>query len=266
MINIDHLAYTSKLKNTDPRQKMLFALLTMGVCLWADSVVVSILVLLIMGWATVCQGGTRFSLFCKLLMVPMSFLILGVVAVAVDFSGNELIFIYSVALDKMYLGVTQAGLQNALHLFFKALGAVACLYYLSLSTPMIDVLAVFRRLKMPKLLVEMMGLIYRFIFVFLETADNMVTAQNSRLGYSGLSAGYRSLAALMSTLFIRAYKRADELYTALEARGYDGELNVVEETSPPYKWTGFLQTVGLNGLLVIFVLWMKEYGGGVVFW
>lgn len=162
----------------------------------------------------------------------------------------------------MYLGVTQAGLQTALHLFFKALGSVSCLYYLSLSTPMTDVLAVLRRLKVPRLLVEMMGLIYRFIFVFLETAENMLTAQNSRLGYATLPAGYRSLAALMSNLFIRAYKRSDELYTALEARGYDGELNVLEETSCPFRWTGLLPAVGLNCFLVLCTLYLRQYGEG----
>ena len=115
---------------------------------------------------------------------------------------------------------------------------------------------------MPKLIVELMGLIYRFIFVLLETADTMITAQNSRLGYSSLSAGFRSLGTLVSTLFIRSYKRSDELYTALEARGYDGDLNVLEETFDTH-WTGYIPAAAINLVLVTATLLIRRFAGGI---
>ncbi|MCR4435101.1 MAG: cobalt ECF transporter T component CbiQ [Clostridiales bacterium] len=263
MINIDNYAYLSKLKKTDPMQKLLFALLTLGVCLWANSIAISVLVLFIMGWVTVCRGGTPPALFMKLLLVPMSFLVIGVLTIAVNASDNPGVFIFSVYAAGTHIGVSLAGIHNAVRLFFKALGAVSCLYYLSLSTPMVDLLGALRRLKVPKLLVELMGLIYRFIFVLLETADTMHTAQDSRLGYSSLSSGYRSLGALASTLFIRAYKRSDELYTALEARGYDGELNVLEE---PFnvRWTGYAAAVLVNLALILAALLMPQLTGGLL--
>lgn len=262
MINIDKYAYISRLKQTDPMQKLLFALLTLGICLWANSVTISIIVLLMMGGVTVCKGGTPFSLFVKLLLVPMSFLILGVLTIAVNVSENRGVFLFSVPVMESHIGVSLQGLQNAVRLFFKALGAVSCLYYLSLSTPMVDLLAALRRLKVSKLLVELMGLIYRFIFVLLETADTMITAQNSRLGYSSISSGYRSLAAVASTLFIRAYKRSDELYTALEAKGYDGELNVLEEPFQTH-WTEYIAPVLINLLLILATLILKQFAGGL---
>lgn len=263
MINIDKYAYISRLKQTDPMQKLLFALLTLGICLWANSVSISMIVLLMMGGVTVCKGGTPFSLFVKLMLVPMSFLIIGVLTIAVNVSEDQSAFLFSVAVAGTHIGVSPAGLQNAIRLFFKALGTVSCLYYLSLTTPMVDLLAALRRLKVPKLLVELMGLIYRFIFVLLETADMMITAQNSRLGYSSISSGYRSLAAVASTLFIRAYKRSDELYTALEARGYDGELNVLEE---PFKthWTQYIAPIVINLFLIIATFFIRRFTGGLL--
>ncbi|MFZ5595829.1 MAG: cobalt ECF transporter T component CbiQ [Bacillota bacterium] len=261
MINIDQYAYISKLKQTSPMKKLLFALLTIGVCLWADSIIISLLVLIIMGWITVHKGGTPLVLFLKLLLVPMSFLIIGVLTIGINVSNNPAVFLFSVHVLGTHIGVSQAGIQNAARLFFKALGAVSCLYYLSLSTPMVDLLAALRRLKVPKLLVELMGLIYRFIFVLLETADTMFTAQNSRLGYSSLSSVYRSLAALASTLFVRACKRADELYTALESRGYDGELNVLEEPFQTHI-TEFIAPVAINLFLILTTLFLRRYSGG----
>lgn len=263
MISIDKYAYNSKLKQKDPMPKFLFALLTIGVCLWANSIPISIFVIFIMIWVTVYQGGTPFSLFMKLLLVPMSFLVIGVLTIAVNASENRSIFMFSLAFSGLFIGVSQAGIINALRLFFKALGAVSCLYYLSLSTPMVDVLAVLRRVKVPKLMVELMGLIYRFIFILLETADTMFTAQNSRLGYSSLSSGYRSLATLASTLFIRAYKRSDELYTALEARGYDGELNVIEERFET-RWTEYIMPILINLFLIMAALFFRPFMGGLL--
>ncbi len=263
MTNIDKYAYSSKLKHTAPLKKLIFAMLALAVCLWADSVPVSVLVLFIMGWCTVYKGGTPVALFIKLMLVPVTFLIIGVLTIAINASGNKDIFLFSIAAFGTHLGVSQSGMQQAALLFFKSTGAVSCLYFLSLSTPIVDLLAVLRRLKVPKMMIELMGLIYRLIFVLLETADTIYTAQSSRLGYANLISAYRSLAVLASSLFIRAYKRSDELYTALESRGYDGELSVLEEPFETH-WTEYIPPVTINLVLVFIALLLKRYTGGVL--
>ena len=55
-----------------------------------------------------------------------------------------------------------------------------------------------------------MTLIYRFIFVLLETAQAMRLAQEARLGYSSWGRWLRSVGMLASNLFLRANTRADE--------------------------------------------------------
>lgn len=263
MIYIDKYAYISKLKNQDPMYKFIFCMLTLGMCLWANSIIVSFMVLFIMGWYTVCKGGIPFTLFMKLLVLPMSFLIIGVLTIGINVSEKQSVFLFYISAFGTNIGVSQTGIQSAMRLFFRALGAVSCLYYLSLSTPMVDILQVLGKLRIPKLFIELMGLIYRFIFVLLETADIMFTAQKSRMGYSSFSSGYRSLAALASTLFIRSYKRSDELYTALEARGYDGELNVLEE----YFETERLQYVApiiINLFLATMTMILRHFTGGLL--
>lgn len=250
MISIDKLAYASKLKRQNPLEKLFFALLTLGVCLGTNSLAVSMAVIFIMAWVTVRRGGTPLSLFLKLLLIPMIFLIIGVSAIAVEIKNDPQHFIVAIPVFDQFLGVAQTGILTSLKLFFKSLGAVSCLYYLALNTPLVDILMVLRKLRCPKLLVELMNLVYRFIFVLLATAGTMYTAQNSRLGYAGLAAGYRSMGVLVSTLFIRAYRHSDELYTAMEARGYDGEINVLEEALP-YSWKGFFPAIGINLLLIM---------------
>ena len=68
-----------------------------------------------------------------------------------------------------------------------------------------------------------MTLIYRFIFVLLETAQAMRLAQEARLGHSTGDAA-RSVGMLVSNLYLRANARATALFTALSARGYTGDL------------------------------------------
>lgn len=243
-------------------QKFVFAVLTLGVCLWANAVPISMGVVLMMGWVIVCKGGTPFPVFMRLLLIPLSFLLISILTIAVNAADTPDSFIFSITIGGAYIGVSQAGIENSARLFFKALGAVSCLYYLSLSTPVVDLLAVLRKLKVPKLMVELMGLVYRFIFVLLETADTIMTAQNSRLGYSSLASGYRSLGALAATLFIRAYTRSEALYTALEARGYEGELNVLEENYPT-PWPAYMATVLINLVFVLGTLLLRRFAGGI---
>lgn len=256
MILIDKYVYSSKLRDLDPMQKVFFALLTLGVCLWANLEIISITVIFIMGAITVLRGGTPLRFFMKLLLVPMSFLLIGTLTIAVNVSKTQETLLAAVPIANIWLGFSPTGLQDAIQLFLKVLGTVSCLYFLSLSTPMVDLLAALQRLPVPKLLVELMGLIYRFIFVLIETADTIYNAQNCRLGYSGLSTGYRSLGSLASNLFIRSYKRSNELYTALEARGYEGELNVLEENYEK-SWSGYAIALVINLLLVLFTIILK---------
>ncbi len=261
MISIDKYAYGSKLKHTNPMQKLVFALVTLAVCIWANQNAVSAAVICVMCGVTVLRGGTSLRFFLNLMLVPMSFLVISVLTIAVNVSQKPDAFLAAIPIAGTWIGFSLQGLQHALQLFLKALGAVSCLYFLSLSTPMVDLLAALRRLRLPKLMVELMGLVYRFIFVLLETADTICNAQNCRLGYSRLSNAYRSVGTLASMLFIKSYKQADALYTALEARGYEGELNVLAETYESH-WSGYALTAAVNTVLVLSAVILRLSLGG----
>ncbi|MGI6776944.1 MAG: cobalt ECF transporter T component CbiQ [Acetivibrionales bacterium] len=246
MLNIDKRAYCSRLIGVNPFEKLLFSFLTMVVCLAADSIVVSVLTIILMSGVSILKGGVPWRVYTKAMLVPFAFLIIGVVTIALNVSDEPWNLLWGVSISGVTVGVTASSLYSAANLFFKALGAVSCLYFLSLNTPMLDIVSVLRKLKVPEILLELMSLVYRFIFVLMETAECIYTSQASRLGYSSVISGYRSLGQLISTLFICSYKRSQDLYTALEARCYSGRLSVMEmDYAVSYKNIVFIIMVNI---------------------
>ena len=116
-------------------------------------------------------------------------------------------------------------------LILTAMASVSCLYFLTLTTPMTDILMVLKRIHCPYLIIELMMLIYRFIFVLLDIAYQLRISQICRLGNKDRRTSWESIGGLMAVLLVRAMSRANDLYDAMESRCYNGVISVLEETS-----------------------------------
>jgi energy-coupling factor transport system permease protein len=71
----------------------------------------------------------------------------------------------------------------------------------------------------------MMTIALRFIPTLAEEADRIMRAQQARgasFATGSLMARVRSLVPVLVPLFVASFRRADELATAMEARGYRG--------------------------------------------
>lgn len=232
MINIDNYVYSNKLLNVHPAEKFALALATMVVCLVSTSIFIPVIVLLLMAGLIILKAGIPVKLFAGLMLLPVSFLVIGELTIAFSIFDQTAGLIYYYTVGGIIIGVTAQDLNTAVHLFFKSLGAVSCLYFLALTTPMLEIISVLRKLKVPALFVELMSLVYRFIFVLLEMAATIRTSQSSRLGYVTLKSGFRSTGQLFYSLFIRSFQRSQAVATALAARCYNGEIRVLEKEYP----------------------------------
>ncbi|HHW45137.1 cobalt ECF transporter T component CbiQ [Desulfofundulus thermobenzoicus] len=230
MFKIDQYAYANKLRQMHPGEKFAFALLTMTICLAAPVPLVHLVVIMLMAGMVVLRAGIPARFYCKLLALPLSFLLLSVLAVCVSVTSHPGVPVYGPVIHGYAVGVTLAGLYQAGLILGKSLAAVSCLYFLSLTTPVVEIISLLRRLRLPSLFLELMGLIYRYIFVVMETADRMYISQSSRQGYASLKTAYHSLGQLVSNLFIKSYYRSSALYTALSSRGYTGDLPVLDNS------------------------------------
>ena len=92
----------------------------------------------------------------------------------------------------------------------------------------------------------MMTIALRFIPTLLEETDKIIKAQQARgadFDTGGLASKARALVPILVPLFISAFRRADELAIAMEARCYRGgenrtRMNVMQITSVDYVATG----------------------------
>lgn len=228
---IDKLSYYSKLRYVNATEKFLFSVLTLIACISSRSITIAFLVLTVTGILTVSKGGIPLSRYLKLMTVPIVFLILGTLAIIVNVSKTPL-DAFAFPIGSYYITGSAQGIFRGTQLIFTALASVSCLYFLSLNTPVTDILHVLRKLHVPALILELMLLIYRYIFVIMHLASDITVSQNSRLGNIRLSTARKSFAAMASSVFILSIRRSGELYDALEARCYDGTLRVLSEDYP----------------------------------
>ena len=262
MISIDKLAYSSELKNVNPMEKFIFALVTIIMCITLNNIADSIVILLIMAFITVFKGKLPLKNYIQLMSLPLAFLIMGVITIAINVASTSKGLIFSFNVFDIKLGCTWDSILTAARLFFKSLASVSCLYFLTLTTPVFEILSVLRKLKVPKLFVELMGLIYRFIFVLLDTTNMIYISQNSRLGYSTFRTGFNSLGKSVTSLFISSYKRSQDIYTAMESRGYDGEINLLENNYT-YSYKNIFLIIVVE-LTLIIIGFSKNIFGGIV--
>ncbi len=227
MIGIDAYAYINNLKAVHPLEKALFAILTMVVCLFSPNNITPLIVLALMATATLWKAGISGRVYARLLLLPLSFLVLSVLTIAFSVSLHPAGFWFSFPLGRLFIGVRSPDVLLAGHLFLKSLGTVSCLYFLALTTPMTEIITLLYKLKTPALVTELMILIYRFIFVFLESAATIRRAQHSRLGYITVQRSFYAMSQLFVALFGKIFQHSRQLADAMDARCYTGEIRVL---------------------------------------
>ena len=248
----DRWAYQSRLRRTDPLPKLALSMAALVVCLCCGSVGVGLATLIGMGGLVAGLGGVPLRVYLRFLSIPLAFLVIGCATMLVRSYPPDAQVLAALPLGGRLWGFDGAALAAAGRVFCTALGCVGAMYFLALSTPVTDLTLCLGRLHVPRLMVELMELIYRFIFVLTETAGHIRTAQASRLGYQSAGRSLHSLGLLASTVFLRAWRKADRVYAALESRGYAGSLATLPGDYRPGRGLYLLALAAAGVQLAVF--------------
>jgi cobalt/nickel transport system permease protein len=147
------------------------------------------------------------------------------------------------------LVATREGLHAGGLLALRVLAATSVVVLLGMVAP---AHALFRALlwfKAPRGLVEVGLLTYRFVFVLLDIAADMATAQTLRLGYRGAARSVRSVGTLAGAVLVKSLDQAARTSEAMLLRGYAGTMPV--GTLPPVPRAELFWMLGLTAALGI---------------
>lgn len=161
---------------------------------------------------------------------PILFLLLFTVLINVFFSGIE------GGTPLWHLGplvVTRESLMRALFIGYRLIALVVVTSLMTFTTSPVAltdgierILRPFRRIGVPAHeLAMMMTIALRFIPTLLEETEKIIKAQMARgadFGRGNLIARARAIVPILVPLFVSAFRRADELAIAMEARCYRG--------------------------------------------
>lgn len=222
---LDNYAHYNNLTDMNTYFKVLFGILTMIVSLVSTSPVIPLIIALFMSFLIIFKAKISWKFYLKFFLVPFSFGLLTFVFMAIFFGVGTPVL----ELGIFNLTVTADGFNLGFLVFARMLGGFTCLAFIALTTPMTELFSVIELVKMPKILLELAMLMYRYIFVFLDEAINMYHAQETRLGYSSLKKSFKSMGMLGSNLFIRTWLKGEQAYIAMESRCYNGSIRTMRE-------------------------------------
>jgi cobalt/nickel transport system permease protein len=161
----------------------------------------------------------------SLLALPFA---LAAITVLFTQSGETL---WSLPLFGRVMEVSDAGLQRFLSILGRSWLSVQAAVLLTATTPFPDLLHALRHLRVPGVLVAIIGFMYRYLFVLAGEAGRLLRARAARSarpagGGGGGTIWWRARVAgsMVGQLFLRSYERSERVYEAMLARGYQGQL------------------------------------------
>ena len=260
VFSIDYYAYISAIRDWNPMFKVFFSLAVLILVIAVDSLYVSLFVLITMAFLTIVRGRIPVHQYISTLTIPIVFVLVGSLTIALSFARQPL-GQYNLHLGFFYIYTNDADLLRMFNLMAKAMAAVSALFMMTLSTPSGEIISVMRKVHMPKLFVELMNMIYRYIFVIMETNRKMHDSAESRLGYVDYRTSVKSFTGTASNLLVVSLKKANAYYDALVSRGYDGELRFLEKEKKLDKEQAVLGIVYILCIAALFAMQkMKLFG------
>jgi len=223
------------LQLVDPRVKLMTTLLFIVVVGLARSVpVLCIMFAFALGLALASRIPLRSFLKRLVLFVPFT----AVIALPALFvtQGQPLVSLAG------HVTITEQGARTAGLLILRVIGSVSLGMLLILTTPWNNLLAAFRWIRVPAVVVDILRMTYRYVFLFLRTANSMFLARRSRLiAVASGAENRRWLGHALATTMHKSQHLSEEVYLAMLSRGYQGDVRVMDH--PRLKLTDFLWAV-----------------------
>lgn len=221
---IDRASYFNEWTNKSPKAKVFFGLGALVLSLFLQNSIYHLVLFIFLSGLLLFGARISGKIYFKLLKLPFIFLILSFITILLSVGKEEGDFLLSLKLGIYFVGITKAGLETSILVFFRALAGIASMYFIALTTPITQLVGVFKWLKMPTVFLEMLILIYRFITLFMEEFEEMQVGIDIKNGSRTKFLQLKSTATLGYVLFRRVMDSYQDWNTVLEMKLYDGNF------------------------------------------
>jgi cobalt/nickel transport system permease protein len=222
---IEQSAYTNRWRRVSPAAKGIFTLCGMVAAFAAATPATACVVAAVLCAVTVLGAGIPPERYLRVAAPALLFLAVSALSLAVSLPIGDTV-------GGLSLHLARTELYRVAQVCGRSLSGLSALLFLALTTPLIDLITLLRRLRAPEVLLDIMILCYRTLFVFSEAVHDTVMAQSSRLGYATVRLSMRSLGGLVANITVQVWQRSQSLHVAAMARNNDGPLRFLEQTYP----------------------------------
>lgn len=242
----------------DPRIKFVLAvafILTTALIPQGTWPVYVLLMAIILCVDVLSELGVGFILKRSVLALPF---VLAAVPIIFTAPGPE---ITTFTIGSWELTISQVGLERFISIGLKSWISIQCAIVLAASTPFPDILVAMRAIRLPKLIVAIFGLMWRYLFVLVDEVIRLNRARASRSGNPGRANGKvggslvwraKVTGGMVGSLFLRALERSDRIYMAMLSRGYDGEIRTLPFAKlKPTDWIILIFSLAIFSLLIV---------------
>lgn len=210
------------LQSFDPRTRLIgLALLVVAVTLAHKFATISAILLL----ALVMAVASRLSLAMLAQRVWLPVLAFtGVIALP------ALFLTPGTALGSGASRITAQGMHTALLLILRVETAVTCTTLLILTTPWNHVLKALRTLRVPQEVILMLAMTHRYIFLLVETANQMFESRQSRtVGLLPPAQQRHMLTQSAGVLLSKSIALSNDVFQAMQSRGFTGDVRLLSD-------------------------------------
>ena len=134
------------------------------------------------------------------------------------------------SLPPLHLAISAQGLRSACVLILRVETAVTLTTVLVLCTPWSHILKSLRWLRLPAEVVTMVATTHRYVFLLIETANQMFESRKSRTVGAWTGAEKRQMTTRTAGVLLgKSIELSHEVYLAMLSRGFDGEVQVMTD-------------------------------------
>ncbi|MFN6548327.1 energy-coupling factor transporter transmembrane component T family protein [Mycolicibacterium nivoides] len=235
MTALDVVAWRSawRMRSVEEKAALCFGLLACAVTLPAWPTVP--LVLLAVAASARHAGLPRWHLVTGL-RAPAVFIVVAAASTAVTMSPT--------------IGLSASGLADAVQTAARAIAATSATLLFASSTPVSAWVAALRRLGVPATCTDVMTVMYRMVFLLLESLAVVRQSQVARLGYRTLGLSVRSAGLMTAAALTRAWSRALRLEQGLSSRSFGGSSGHPTGPAVSYAFVA-MAVVTVSGVAVL---------------